>query len=150
MEDSLKGVLITLTIIGLFIVSIMSFVVLFPQEQGAAFSSTPDQNNYLIASTLTQNAKANLTGQLTNLNNGSSSGFDQWDITQGFMGSNAIKQSTGTGITSYFSIVFTNIRILATQVFGSGSPIIYALVIFSSLGIGFLIYVVIKFIRTGN
>ena len=150
MEDSLKGILVTLTIAGLFIIAILNFIIMFPQEQGASFSDAPSQNNYLIMNASAQDMQTDIDSQLASNNNGTSDGFDQWDITQGYMGSNTLKQTSGSGITSYFSIITSNLRILATQVFGSNSPIIYVLAVLTALGIGYLIYAVIKFVRTGS
>ena len=150
MEDSLKGILVTLTITGLFIVAILNFVVMFPQEQGATFSDEPSQNNYLIASTNVQSMQNNVSSQLTSNNNASTEGFNQWDITQGFMGSNTIKQTSSGGISSYFGLIFSNLKILATQIFGSNSPVLYVLTVLITLGIGYLIWAVYKFVRTGN
>jgi len=150
MEDSLKGILVTLTIAGLFIVAILNFVVMFPQEQGASFSDEPSQNNYLTTSANVQSMQNNVNSQLTSNNNASTEGFNQWDITQGFMGSNTIKQTSSGGISSYFSLIFSNLKILATQIFGSNSPVLYVLTVLMTLGIGYLIWAVYKFVRTGN
>lgn len=150
MEDSLKGILVTLTIAGLFIVAILNFAVMFPQEQGASFSDEPSQNNYLTTSANVQSMQNNVNSQLTSNNNASTEGFNQWDITQGFMGSNTIKQTSSGGISSYFSLIFNNLKILATQIFGSNSPVLYVLTVLMTLGIGYLIWAVYKFVRTGN
>jgi len=150
MEDSLKGVLIALTISGLFMIAILNFIIMFPQEQGATFSDAPSQYNYLTTAGNVQNASNDMTDQLVDINNNTEKGFNQWDITVGFMGSNAVKQASSTGIKGYFSLIFNNLSILVTQVFGANSPVLYALAVLMSLGTAYLIYMVIKFIRTGN
>ena len=48
MDDSLRGVLITFTLSSLFIMAILSFITLFPQEQGIVFSNPSDNTSYLV------------------------------------------------------------------------------------------------------
>jgi hypothetical protein len=144
MEDSLKGILVTATIIGLFITCIINFIVSFPQEQGVSFNGQ-SQDSYLIIN----NTNTDIISSLESLNNQSSSAFDQWDVTTGFMGTNQLKQGQ-SGINGHVGNIFTNLIIIAKQLFTANSPIIYALLVLSVLATGFLIYVVIKFVRTGN
>lgn len=145
MENSLKGILVTVTIIGLFMTAILSFIVLFPQEQGITFSGA-GQHGYL---TIAQTNTTSVENSLTSINNQSTNAFNQWDITQGFMGSNQLKQSQ-TSIFSMVTGVFTNLNIIATELFGQGSPILYALGILSLLASGYLIYAIILWVRTGR
>lgn len=147
MEDSLKGVLVTVTMISVFIMSILSFITLFPQEQGVIFSSGSDNQTYL-----TMQTEAN-TGALTNLQtieNQTTIGFNQWDVTQGFMGSNTVKQTSGTGIKAYASNLFSTLTIIATELFGANSPIVYVIGVLAVLAAGWLVYVVVQFVRTGR
>ena len=144
MEDSLKGWLLMLTIVGLFITCIINFVTIFPQEQGVSFSGV-DQGKYLVV----KGINADPTTSLSTINNQSKEGFDQWDVTQGFMGSNSIKQSSKTETTSYSSNVFSNVLTLAKQVFGEGSPVIYVIGVLMAFAGTYIIYLTIKFIRTG-
>lgn len=150
MEDSLKGVLITLTIAALFITAILNFIVIFPQEQGVTFNDASSQSDYLVINNTAQTSMTDTTAELETLNNASSSAFNQWDITVGFMGSNTVKQASNQGIKSYSSNIFTNLNIIATQLFGSGSPVIYVIAVLLSLTSAFLIYQVITFVRTGR
>lgn len=146
MEDSLKGVLITLTLISIFITCIVSYIVLFPQEQGVNFSDPSSQTGYLTM----QNTTINVQSELNTINNDSTNAFNSWDITQGFMGSNTLKQGSNKGIKSYSNSVFSVLTIMATQTFGQGSPVLWVLAVFLSLTIGYLVYVAITFIRTGK
>jgi hypothetical protein len=146
MEDNIKGILVTLTIIGLFMTAIMNFIVLFPQEQGVTFSDSSDSNSYLIMS---QNNDSGTVSSLTSINNQSDSAFNQWDITTGYMGTNQLKQGK-SGIFSMVTNTFSNLGVIASQLFSSGSPIIYALLVMSVLAGGYLTYAFIKFLRTGN
>jgi len=145
MEDSLKGLLVTLTIIALFITCVVNFTIIFPQEQGITFSGV-EGSQYLTM----QNMSTDPTTQLTTMNNESQTAFDQWDITQGFMGSNSVKQGAKGGATGYTNNIFTNLKIMATQIFGENSPVLYALGVLLSLTTVYLIYLIIKFVRTGN
>jgi hypothetical protein len=118
---------------------------MFPQEQGITFSGQ-EQSQYLAMA----NVSSDPTGELTTIENSSKEGFDQWDVTQGFMGSNSIKQSTKSGITGYSNNIFSNIKIMATQLFGANSPVLWVINILLVLTTSYLVYLTIKFIRTGN
>ena len=147
MEDSAKGILITITLAMLFITCIVNFLIMFPREQGITFTDTTSGNAYLQMQGLDSYDETQTS--LTSLNSKLSNGTDNWDITVGFMGSNAIKQGS-TDIVGSSSNVFKNLRVMAIQVFGANSPIIYVLYVISLLAIGFLIYAIIKFVRSGN
>jgi hypothetical protein len=145
LEDSLKGIIVAFTMISLFITCIINFIIIFPQEEGISFSDPQESSQYLTM----QSSSVDTVSSLETLENQSQTGFNQWDITQGFMGSNSIKQSSKEGVSSYSNNIFTNIRIMSTQLFGANSPILYAIGIFSALLTIYLIYMVIKFVRTG-
>jgi len=144
MENSLKGVLVAITIIGLFITCILNFIVLFPQEQGVTFTDNQSANAYLI---IAQNNDTGIVNNLQTVNNQTGTAFNQWDVTQGFMGSNTIKQSQ-TGISP--ANIFSNLNIIAKQLFTQNSAIVYAIGFFSLLASAYIIYMIIKFVRTGN
>lgn len=150
MEDSLKGILVSVTVIALFMIAILNFIVMFPQEQGVVFTDLQSQTGYLVINSTASSSQTETTAQLTEINNQSSTGFNQWDITEGFMGSNTIKQTSQSGISGATSNIFTNLNIIAKQVFGSGSPVIYVISIFLSLASAYLIYATIQFVRTGR
>ena len=147
MENSLSGLVIALTIVALFSTSMVSYIALFPVEQGVTLSDSASRTAYAIMS---NNTDAGTTATLTNLNNATASSFDQWDITTGFMGSNAIKQSQKTGISGYTSNIFAQLSVMALLVFGSGSPIVYALSVITLLALGYGTYTIIKFVRQGQ
>jgi hypothetical protein len=145
MEDSLKGLLITATIIGLFFTCIINFIVLFPQEQGVVFTGQ-QQNNYL---TMVSNNGNGTQQQLNTLNNQSGSAFEQWDVTQGFMGSNQVKQGQG-GLLTMITSIFTNLGIVSSVLFANSPAIVYTLGILTTLSIAYFGYALYKFVRTGN
>lgn len=147
MDDSIKGILVTLTIVGLFMSSILSFIIIFPEEQGVTFGNLEDQDNYLFIN----NTNIETIPRLTALQNQSNQAYNEWDVTTGFMGTNQIKQSQG-GLTSLLTNTFDNFISLAKKVFGSeqNNAIVYALTIFSSLFGSYLIYMFYKFVRTGR
>ena len=147
MEDSLKGIFLTLTLIGVFIIAMLNFIILFPEEQGVQFAG--DGNSYLSASNLTSSLASETTVNLNNLKNSSSGGYDQWDITVGFMGTNTVKQSSKSGITKVLTTTFTGLKVIAKQVFGSNSPIVWFIVTLSIVAGSYLIYALWKFVRTG-
>ena len=148
MDDSLRGVLVTLTLISLFITAILSFITLFPQSQGYTFSDNPSKNTYLVV----QNSidPSATTTQLTNIDTSTNTGFNQWDVTQGFMGSNTVKQTSAVGVRAYGTSIFTSLSIIATQVFSQNSPIVYAIGIFLILTLGYILYLTIQFVRQGR
>ena len=146
MEDSFKGLLITITVMGLFITAILSYIVIFPQEQGISYESIRDSETYLTVSEI----NVNNTYYLQNINNKSNIAFDEWDITQGFMGTNTIKQGSKSGVENYRSNIFDTLGLLATQVFGEQSPIVYAIGILSLLSVSVVIYIIYALVRIGR
>jgi len=146
MENSLKGILVTLTIVGLFITSILNFIVLFPQEQGVTFDDAKSTHGYLIIS---QNNDTNTYSNLNTIKNNSEDSFDQWDITQGFMGSNQIAHNQ-KGVISMMTGTFNTLKVIATELFTANSPIVYAIIILTILGSTYMVYMIIKFVRTGS
>lgn len=147
MEDTLKGLLVTLTLASIFIMSILSFITLFPQEQGITFSENSQNSAYLV---MQNESSTGVMSSLETIKNDTTSGFNNWDVTQGFMGSNTVKQTSGTGVGSYITSIFSTLTIIATQLFTSDSPIVYVIGVFSTLALAWLVYVVIAFVRTGK
>jgi len=147
MDDTLRGILVTLTIASLFITCIVNFVVIFPQEQGANFTSSQDQAGYLAMTQV--DTETSTASSLSDISGKVSNATDNWDITVGFMGSNTLKQSS-TGISGYSSNVFKNIKLMATYVFGENSPLLYVIVVLTLLASGYIIYAIIQFVRTGR
>lgn len=149
MEDSAKGLYMALTIIFVFMMCILNFITLFPLEQGVFFNnsiSPEEANQYLTVRSIDSNPQE----ILISVNNDSEQGFDQWDVTQGFMGSNTIKQNTQGGFTDQMNLIFGNIEIMAVSVFGANSPVVIVLGIFLTAALGLVIYYVVKYIRTGT
>ena len=145
MEQSFKGLLISAALISMFVAGILNFLILFPVEQGFEFSSI-DNNTYLTLSSI----------NLPNLTDSSSSletGFEEWDIEVGFMGSNTQKASKAN-TNSYLSNVFTALKTISNEVFttsdGSLHPIIIILLSFSTLVGMYVTIIFIKFLRTGD
>jgi len=143
MEDSLRGLLITLTIIGLFVTAILNFIYLFPLEQGISFSNN---NGYV---TIQNNTNTQTLNDLTTIQNSSSNSFNSWDVTVGFMGSNQLKQGQGN-IISMMTNTGKQITLIATLLFTANSPIVYAIGIIILMGGIYAVYLIIKFIRSGN
>lgn len=145
-EDSLKSLLVTLVLASIFITSILSFITIFPQEQGVSFSSSQENTSYLI---IQNNIDTNTTS-LDSIDNSTATGFNQWDVTQGFMGSNTLKQSSGSGMKKYSTNIFSTLKIIATQLFGQNSPIVWVIGIFAILTGTFITLQIIKWVRQGN
>lgn len=146
MEDTLKGFLVTVTVIGLFITAILSFIVIFPQEQGVSFNDLNSNSTYLSI----QNNTLGLNVILNSSNNDAQTSLEQWDITQGQMGSNTIKQSSSSGNQKMTSNIFSTLTLMATKLFTSASPIVYVLGALGLLSTGYITYLVIQFIRSGR
>lgn len=145
MEDSFKGLIITLVTIGLFITAMLSYIVIFPQEQGISFTDLQSNDGYLaMNSSIDQGTEAFLETNTLN------STYNDWDITQGFMGSNALKQGTPSQVGTYKKNIFATLTVMATKLFGSGSPIAYAILILSGLSGLIIILLAIQWLRQGR
>ena len=150
MEDSLKGLLVTLAMVSLFATSMLSYIVIFPQEQGVSFTDLRSNDVYL---SMQNNSNSQLQTQLSSIQSTTQNTTEQWDITQGFMGSNALKQNTLTGSGSSDRInsnIFSILILMATKLFSSGSPIVYSLIVLFILSGSVIIYQVIQFVRQGR
>jgi len=148
MEDSFNGMLVSFAIIGIFILGITNFILMFPTEQGFVFTEV-DNETYL---TLNDLSTTTTITNLSSIDTSLSEGYEDWDIEIGYMGSNTQKSSKSTSNT-YYSNVISTIQILANEVFsttnGSSHPVIIVLGILSTLGVMVGTIVFIKFIRTG-
>lgn len=148
MEDSAKGFYITLVTIGIFILCITQFIFMFPVEQGIDFSASSngqEAQQYLTMGSM----NTSISTQLTEMNNQSEEGFNQWDVTQGFMGSNSIKQSNKQGLASSIKNIFTSLTTMGNSLFGENSPVMIVLGILLTASLGYLVYVIVKWVRTG-
>lgn len=148
MEDSAKGFYVVLITVFVFILCITQFIVQFPLDQGFNFSQSSEDNanTYLTAS----NIDSNPTTELTNTNNVSNTGFEQWDVTQGFMGSNSIKQASQGGFISQVKMIFSSLTSMASTLFGENSPVMIVLGILLVATLGYITYVIIQFVRSGK
>ena len=147
MENSVKGVLVTLTLAFIFMTSILSFIVIFPQEQGMTFTGQ-DQASYLVAQNSSNSST--ITSDLNRIQNATDSNFDSWDITVGFMGSNSMKQGSKASITSYNANMFSTLKTIATQLFTKNSPIVWVIGVLSTMVISYLIFLFVQFVRSGR
>jgi hypothetical protein len=146
-ENSVKGVLVTLTLAFIFMTSILSFIVIFPQEQGMTFTGQ-DQASYLVAQNSSNSST--ITSDLNRIQNATDSNFDSWDITVGFMGSNSMKQGSKASITSYNANMFSTLKTIATQLFTKNSPIVWVIGVLSTMVISYLIFLFVQFVRSGR
>jgi len=145
MEDSMKGMLITFTIVGIFIMSIINFTIMFPVEQGFVFSQV-DNTTYLTLAKMTY-------PNLTDLSDTADVGFNEWDLEVGYMGSNTQKASKEAS-SSYVSNVVNSFDVVISEVFTTADGSIHPMVIVfgiltSMLGV-YVTFLFIKFLRTGN
>lgn len=149
MEDSLKGAWVTATIITVFIMAILNFVVLFPQEQGYTITDK-DNQSYLVAQNV---ATYSPQTRLDNTEESTNKGFNDWNIEVGFMGSNTQKSSRGN-LWTYVSDIFKNLKLLTNELFstkdGSAHPVVIVIGIFMGLASLWVTWMVIKYLRTGN
>jgi hypothetical protein len=148
MEDSVKGMLVTFAIISVFIISLVNFIILFPIEQGYTFT-TIDNNTYLIANNI---SSSSTILNISSIENTINSGFEEWDIEVGYMGSNTQKSSRSS-LNSYFTNVMNTLTVMAKEVFtttdGSIHPVIIVLGMFTTLGLIYATIVFVKWLRTG-
>jgi hypothetical protein len=150
MEDSFKGMWVTITIIAIFIMCIVNFIVLFPGEQGFTLSHKDNQSQYVIENI----NQGYVQERIDTAEAASKAGYDAWNIEVGFMGSNTQKSSRGN-IFSYIGDIFTNLKTMAYELFGiDGGFTEHPIVIVFGILIGlvglYITYLTIKFIRTGN
>ena len=144
MEDSVKGIIVTFAIISIFITGLLNFTMLFPVEQGFTFTEV-DNNTYLVIDTVSSPNLTRIEGSLD-------TGFNEWDIEVGFMGSNTQKASKSTA-SSYVGEVVKMLKVIVNEVFttsdGSVHPVVYVLGVFITI-VGLLVtFAFIKFLRTG-
>ena len=151
-EKNVINIFFSFLVVFIFLLGMVNFVIMFPKEQGFILQ---EKDNITWAglntstATATRNINANL-GEVIDASNGS---FEQWDIEVGFMGSNTLKKIKDA-LTGYTSEVMTMIGVIINQLFNANNlrdhPIF---IVFDIIGIGIvflIIYIVIKYIRTGN
>jgi len=126
--------------------AMLNFIVIFPQEQGVSFEGSSNHSYLVIES----NKDLPINSSLSTINEQSEDSFNDWDVEVGFLGSNSIKQGSKQGVKSYTSNIFSNLLTIGTELFGENSPILYAIGIFFTLSLSYLVYIIIKFVRTGQ
>jgi hypothetical protein len=145
MEDSTKGIFLSFAIIFLFIFALINFITIFPGEQGYSYE-TIENKTYLTISNIS-------VSNYTDISNSMDTGFEEWDIEVGFMGSNTQKASKSS-ISSFVTNVFDVLKIISNEVFstsdGGTHPIIWVMGVFISITSIILVFLFIKFIRTGT
>jgi len=144
MEDSLKGYLTMIVVSCIFVMAVTGFMIGFPRGVGVTFTGESGEI-YNQINNLSQTSDTDL-GVISNQ---TESGFKDWDITVGFMGSNTQK-STKAGVTSYSKNVFSNVNTIARILFGANSKIVWVidtLIVLVGITVTLLF---IKFLRTGN
>lgn len=138
-------------VVFIFMLAMVNFVIMFPKEQGFTLQEKDDITWAELNKSMVQTAK-NVNANLEGYSNVSDGSFEQWDIEVGFMGSNTLKKIKDS-LTGYTSEVMKMVEVIINQLFNSNNlrnhPIF---IIFDIIGIGlivFVIYLVVKYIRTG-
>jgi len=150
MENSVFGWVTTFALIFIFLIGFTNFIIMFPAEQGFEFSES-DNDTYVTLQKM--NIKQNVTSSLDNIENQTDTGWKNFDVEVGFMGSNTQK-STESDFSTYLKRAVATLKIIANQVFttesGSLHPVMVVIGIITSL-IGILsVLIFYKFIRTGT
>ena len=150
MDDSLKGYIITFSLISIFLLAFINFIIMFPEEQGFSLS---ERDNNTWASLNQINASTTISSNLGDFENKTNTGWKEWDTEAGFMGSNTQKASK-TSAKNYMLNVLTIVKAMAKQVFttdnGSVHPVMVIIGLITTL-IGVVATLVfIKFVRSGT
>lgn len=142
----MRGVLIAITIIGLFMTAVINFIVVFPDALNMEFMTQADSNAYLMI----QGSNNNQTQQeLQTLQANESKAFNEWDVTTGFMGSNQLKQNQGqVGISA--SNIFLNLGNIAGLLWNQSPVVVYVLGTLTLLVSIYIGYLIVQFIRSGR
>ena len=148
MQDSAKGLFITITLIFIFIMAILNFITLFPSEQGVNVTLNEDENSHSFQ--VAQQNVVNPSPYIEGMQNDTDEGYKEWDITEGFMGSNTIKQTSKTGIKTQIGMIYYSLKSIATDLFGDNSPVIVVFGILFSAIMVIIFYYAFKWIRTGS
>lgn len=150
-DKNVINIFFSFLVVFVFMLGMVNFVIMFPKEQGFTLQEKDNitwaELNKSTVQT-TKNVNTNLEGYAS-ASNGS---FEQWDIEVGFMGSNTLKKIKDS-LTGYTSEVMKMIGVIINQLFNSNNlrnhPIF---IIFDIISIGLIvlvIYIVVKYIRTG-
>lgn len=145
MEDSMKGVLITSTLIFIFMLGVLSFVTQFPIDQGASLTQRENET-YLVISGF---ESSQLDNSLDTIKGDSDNGLNEFDLEVGFMGSNAVKGSR-VSILDQIKLVTTQVSEMSEKIFGKNSPVTIVVGLLITMVIIYFGYIAIKFWRTGS
>lgn len=154
MEDSLKGLIITTTLVIIFMAGIFGFITGFPTDQGMIFSEK-DAETYLVIDGIDLEGSSDVggvgsnTSDLAILENQTDAGFGAWDIEVGFMGSNTQK-GVESGTQGYALNTFEKLKLVSGELFDANNPISWVLGVLTTLLGLYVTYIFIKYIRTGN
>lgn len=151
-DKNVINIFFSFLVVFIFMLGMVNFVIMFPKEQGFTLQEKDNITWAELNKSTVQTAK-NVNANLEGYVNASDGSFEQWDIEVGFMGSNTLKKIKDS-LTGYTSEVMKMIEVIINQLFNSNNlrnhPIF---IIFDIIGIGLIvlvIYIVVKYIRTGN
>lgn len=150
-DKNVINIFFSFLVVFVFMLGMVNFVIMFPKEQGFTLQEKDNITWAELNKSMVQNAK-NVNTNLEGYVNTSDGSFEQWDIEVGFMGSNTLKKIKDS-LTGYTSEVMKMIGVIINQLFNSNNlrnhPIF---IIFDIISIGLIvlvIYIVVKYIRTG-
>lgn len=147
MEDSFKGMLISFGLISVFILALTNFIILFPIEQGFSFTEIDNVTFVSLNDTTSTTTILNLSSMENTIN----TGYSEWDIEIGYMGSNTQKSSKSS-LTNYFTNVISTLKVIANEVFSTSDgvhPVLILISFLSSIGLIYGTIVFVKWLRTG-
>lgn len=151
-DKNVINIFFSFLVVFVFMLGMVNFVIMFPKEQGFTLQEKDNITWAELNKSTVQNVK-NVNTNLEGYVNTSDGSFEQWDIEVGFMGSNTLKKIKDS-LTGYTSEVMKMIGVIINQLFNSNNlrnhPIF---IIFDIISIGLIvlvIYIVVKYIRTGN
>ncbi len=146
------NIFLSFLFVFIFIIGMVNFVILFPQEQGFTF----EEKDNIIWVSLDKSISESVTTVNLDINKtvtDADEGFDQWDIEIGFMGSNTQK-SIKNSLTGYTKGVVNMIGVILDQLFNVNNardhPVFIVLSIVLVAITFTIIYVVIKIVKTGS
>lgn len=150
-DKNVINIFFSFLVVFIFMLGMVNFVIMFPKEQGFTLQEK-DNITWAELNKSTVQTTKNVNTNLEEYVSASNGSFEQWDIEVGFMGSNTLKKIKDS-LASYTSEVMTMIGVIVNQLFNSNNlrdhPIF---IIFDIIGIGLvalIIYIVVKYIRTG-
>lgn len=151
-DKNVINIFFSFLVVFIFMLAMVNFVIMFPKEQGFTLQEK-DNITWAELNKSTVQTTKNVNINLDEYVNASDGSFEQWEIEVGFMGSNTLKKIKDS-LTGYTSEVMKMIGVIINQLFNSNNlrnhPIF---IIFDIISIGLIvlvIYIVVKYIRTGS